>query len=297
MRVLVTPLREDVLIYYVTHRSLTVTYGTIRKDMAAIKKWNDFLGSNPDSSNFRVLKCVLKGIRRFKGDRPVKLKAALTFGKIHRIAKFLDIAKFDNLVLVTSFFTAHNGLLRASEFCHTAGFHDRTLFIADLRILPSFRDCQFIKIRIKASKTDIFRESFFMMLAITEYTFCPVTLMLGMLAQCRITTAEDLIERENEFLFMFSNGQPITRNVAVRCVKFVTKSLKMVGDFSLISFRKGGATTLVSLNCPTHIIQIFGRWRSDAYRRYITITPWTVAKIQELMLSVSKPTWNFLRHL
>ena len=35
------------------------------------------------------------------------------------------------------------------------------------------------------------------------------------------------------------------------------------------SFRAGGATNLANLGVPDYVIQIMGRWRSDAYKRYL----------------------------
>ena len=36
-----------------------------------------------------------------------------------------------------------------------------------------------------------------------------------------------------------------------------------------VSFRKGGASSLASVNTPDRVIQIVGRWKSGVYRQYI----------------------------
>ena len=37
------------------------------------------------------------------------------------------------------------------------------------------------------------------------------------------------------------------------------------------SLRIGGATALAALNTPEYVIQILGRWRSDAYKAYVQL--------------------------
>ena len=52
------------------------------------------------------------------------------------------------------------------------------------------------------------------------------------------------------------------------------------------SFRIGGASAAASTGVPDSTIQIFGRWSSDAYRRYLCISNETVSDISSRLSRV-----------
>lgn len=49
-------------------------------------------------------------------------------------------------------------------------------------------------------------------------------------------------------------------------------------NYSGHSFRRGGATTMARAGVPPEIIQVQGRWRSDAYKLYVQIGVETLLK-------------------
>ena len=71
-------------------------------------------------------------------------------------------------------------------------------------------------------------------------------------------------------LFCFSNGRPLTR---LRLLKRLHRQLKQAGYqphwYNTHSFRIGGATSAAEAGVSQATIQQLGRWRSQAYRRYI----------------------------
>ena len=50
-------------------------------------------------------------------------------------------------------------------------------------------------------------------------------------------------------------------------------SAGLPGDFSSHSFRIGAATSAARAGVPDHLIQVLGRWKSDAYKQYIRTPP------------------------
>ena len=49
--------------------------------------------------------------------------------------------------------------------------------------------------------------------------------------------------------------------------------LVLPDDFSSHSFRNGAATSAARAGIPDHLIQVFGHWKSNAYKQYIRTPP------------------------
>ena len=293
------PLKEDVLIFFVTERSEKVKYGTITGNLGAIKKLAVLTNNHVDFRKFRILKCTLKGIRKLKGDKIQKPKTSITLDMLNHVLKLLDPNRKDDCVLMTSFLMAEYGLLRGSEFCYKKDYPGRALFLNNLEFLPNWKSCMFIRLTIRASKTDVFRKSFRVHYSRTNSKYCVVTLVFRLLRHYGIVSFQDFQLNRHRLLFTFDNGRPLTITKATFALKKLCKFLNLPGDFSLISFRKGGATTLRMLNCPDHVIQTLGRWKSDAFKRYVFITPWILARIHRAMSRVSgmAEDWSWLAYL
>ena len=59
------------------------------------------------------------------------------------------------------------------------------------------------------------------------------------------------------------------------------------GDYTGNSFRIGAATTAAGVGIPDHLIQILGRWSSDAYELYIRSPESHIAAISSRLPFVS----------
>ena len=70
-------------------------------------------------------------------------------------------------------------------------------------------------------------------------------------------------------LFIFSNGRFLTRrHVAALLVGALGQDINL----NTHSFRIGGASALATANVPAYQIQLLGRWKSDAFLRYIRLS-------------------------
>ena len=118
-----------------------------------------------------------------------------------------------------------------------------------------------LKIRLKSSKTDPFREGCAVFVGRTDCRLCPVAAMLAYLSYRRSSPGP---------LFKFSDGKPLTRSNFVEAVR---KALDTAGidssQYSGHSFRSGAATTAAKQGIGDATIMMLGRWRSNAYQRYI----------------------------
>ena len=128
-----------------------------------------------------------------------------------------------------------------------------------------------IQVRIKASKTDPFRNGVDIYVGKTGQVLCPISALLNYLAVRG--SAEGI-------LFRFRDNSPLTKS------KFVAKFrhlLDLSGIDSTLysghSFRIGAATTAAANGVEDSTIQTLGRWKSSAYLTYVRIPPETLAAL------------------
>jgi hypothetical protein len=120
-----------------------------------------------------------------------------------------------------------------------------------------------LRICIKASKTDPFRQGVNIHIGRTENSLCPVSAILNYLIACG--TAPGL-------LFHFNDNTPLTKS------KFTAKFrelLVLAGTNSKLyaghSFRIGAASTAATKGIEDSLIQTLGRWKSSAYLTYVRL--------------------------
>ena len=67
-------------------------------------------------------------------------------------------------------------------------------------------------------------------------------------------------------LYIFIDGKYLTRQFVANLLSL---ALPHVPNINTHSFRIGGASAAASAGIPDSVIQILGRWSSDAYKRYL----------------------------
>ena len=77
-------------------------------------------------------------------------------------------------------------------------------------------------------------------------------------------------------LFVMSHNHFLTR---FDMVSMLRRCLPDVMDINTHSFRIGGASAAASAGVPDSVIQILGRWSSDAYKRYLHLSNDTVKSL------------------
>ena len=118
-----------------------------------------------------------------------------------------------------------------------------------------------LKVSIKASKTDPFRKGEVVYLGWTGKQLCPVAAILAYMTVREAGPGPP---------FRFKDGRPLTRPCLVSEVRLAleeagTSSAGISGH----SFRIGAATTAAERGVGDSTIKDMGKWRSNAYQRYI----------------------------
>ena len=169
--------------------------------------------------------------------------------------------------------TCYFGYLRSGEICvlspkeYDPSAH---LSINDIAV-----DCHdkpsLVSLKIKASKTDPFRQGVTIFLGATESTFCPVNALLAYV---------DVRGQAPGPLFLFKDQQQLTRERLVSCLRMaISKAGFDPKLYAGHSFRIGAATAPHLNGVEDSTIMTLGRWKSDAYLRHIRIPKEQLAKL------------------
>lgn len=118
-----------------------------------------------------------------------------------------------------------------------------------------------ISLTIKQSKTDQLRSGSTVNLTITSNALCPVAALLAYLA---------IRGNMPGPLFLFADGKFLTPAALVQLMRSALSSLGLdPTEFAGHSLWIGAATTAASVGIQDSMIKSLGRWRSNAYQRYI----------------------------
>lgn len=155
------------------------------------------------------------------------------------------------------------GFFRAGELTipSTSSYDEATHLSWGDVALDDIRNPSTIKVRLKKSKTDQFRQGVDVYIGGTEDSLCPVKSMVAY-----------MVARgpHKGCFFRFHDGKPLTK---ANFTKQVRSALEAVGlpynHFAGHSFRIGAATTAAKAGIEDSTIRIMGRWNSTAFLSYI----------------------------
>ena len=226
--------------------------------------WGD-----PRISGMARLELVLRGIKigqagksTRKGERLpitqevlVKLRRAWAMGTMDN--------KEDRGMLWAAAALCFFGFFRSGEITipSEAGFDEGAhLTFADVTV-DSTKEPKMLRVRVKASKTDPFREGVDVYVGKTDSELCPVTAVLRFMVERGAGPGP---------FFRFQDGTPLTRQKFVEKVKLALTSVGVDSThYSGHSFRSGAATTAARRGIGDATIKTLGRWKSRAYQLYV----------------------------
>ena len=168
--------------------------------------------------------------------------------------------------------------LRSSEYTSpsTKSFDkNSTLQVADVKVCRSR-----LRLQVKTSKADQFREGVSMSIAQTGGSTCPVKALRKYLRNHPSYSGT---------LFQTASGRFLTRAKMCKVVKQALDFHQIDSHrYSSHSFRIGAATTAEAAGLPDRTIKALGRWSSDCYQSYIRLSLRTLNSIPDAMEAASK---------
>ena len=236
---------------------------------------------DPKINNMSRLEQVIKGIKRaYARKSPGKRERLPITPEILMRMRSVWQQKskdFDAIMLWAACCLCFFGFLRAgeitvpSEKAYDSGEH---LNVSDISV-DSITNPTIMKVKIKASKTDPFRQGVELFIGKTGNSLCPVAAMLAYLA---------IRGRKEGMLFHFEDDRLLTRDRFVERVRQALTAARIdCKPYSGHSFRIGAATTAAKRGVPPATIQTLGRWESSAYMLYIRVAREELTKISELI--------------
>jgi site-specific recombinase XerD len=159
------------------------------------------------------------------------------------------------------YLTAFHAFLRVGEFTsRSAATQGETLQLADI----SFPDTSGLLISLRYFKGNISRSPFKILIPpSSSAAYCPVSAMRLFLFARGPASGP---------LFVSSDGSPVLRTQFSARLAASLASLGLShANLKPHSFRIGAATSACAEGVCDSVIQRLGRWKSDAYKRYIRI--------------------------
>ena len=236
---------------------------------------------NPFTADMPRLEYLLAGLKREEahtGARP-KPRLPITAEVLKRMKQvwLSPPVKVDDRMLWAAACTGFFGFLRAGEFTvpsKQAYDPEVHLNLADMAI-DSHEHPSLIRLLIKQSKTDTFREGVEVFLGASKGEICLVRALVDYLSVRPATPGP---------LFVFESGSPLTR---ASLVASLHEALQQVGlnhrEYNGHSFRIGTATTAAQRGLEESRIQTLGRWKSEAYKTYIKLPRSQLAVVSQTL--------------
>jgi len=210
-----------------------------------------------DPTSATVVQKLLSAATRLSATSDTRLPITLTV--LHRLVEALKCTipdAYTRAMLTAMFVVAFFGLMRVGEIT-LARSGQVSLTLDQVK-----RQGNHIAITIAAFKHNANRQPMEIILpAQDQVQICPVQALLVYL-QHRGTLPGPL--------FAFADGQPIPRFFSASKLKLAIQFCGLdAGRYKTHSFRIGGASYYASLGYSDSQIRILGRWKSDAFKRYI----------------------------
>lgn len=283
------PATEETLLLFATHLAQQgLSHSTIQVYLSAVRYFHIAAGEYSTSTTQTTprMNQLLKGIRKSQAmTRQSTQRQPITFQIMESLYTVLSkhTGGYYNMMIWAACCTAYFGLLRVSEFTSPANHSNttNTLQLADVA-LDSRTEPKMIRLTLKQSKTDQFRQGTQIHLGATNHHVCPVQALVRYLANRGGTPGP---------LFILPNKKPLTRAMFSTALTKALKELNMDSThFNTHSFRIGAATSAKQAGISDSHLKALGRWKSDAYLKYIRLSPQDLAKLSQALVSVSTST-------
>jgi hypothetical protein len=188
----------------------------------------------------------------------------------HIITPFADTRSISEANLNAAFTLAHGGFLRMGEF--TVDPKDTQATIATRKLTRGdvliAEDESYVQVRLKASKSDRYREGVTIYIAAAPAN-CPVRCLRRLLELDPTTSPTQPLFRLETGPFVKAGSQGVVARLKSRLRGAGLDGSKYSGH----SFRKGAAQDAHDNGLTKHDIQVLGRWKSDAVDRYYKLSP------------------------
>ena len=219
------------------------------------------LSANEDNTTHFLVKKLLKGVQRSAQSPDVCLPIEIDFlGKILDNLHLTVSSHYKVLMFKALFALMFHAFLRAGEVT----IRSKVLQLQDCSFTMRGQEVKDMIITISQFKSNTDQKPFRISIAPSfKSTHCPVTAMRDYL---RVRKASE------GPLFCLSPNTAVSRQLLSETLSTCLQSIGVnASRYKAHSFRLGSATTCAKLGFSDSVIQRLGRWKSDAFKRYIRV--------------------------
>ncbi len=255
------------LVLFVTHlhHNLGLAPASIQTYMAAVMFFNKLLGFHDFSTSFIINK-ILRGIQRQGASNtprsPIDLKL------LHRMIQAINTSvssPYSSFLFQAMFLLAFHAFLRIGEITVRNLSQSHTIVqLGDVQFTTLSEERPALELTLRHFKGNVNRQPVTIVIPFsTQPQFCPVLALRKYIA---------IRGSHPGPLFIMPPSKPIFRSQFSTFLSSILNKLSIPDcNVKPHSFRIGAATSACANGVPDSDIQRMGRWKSDAYRRYIRI--------------------------
>ena len=218
------------------------------------------LAGKADPTQLFVIKKLLAGAQKLSGKPDTRLPISPSI--LHKIVdatQFIVSSAYLRNMLQSMFLLAFHAFLRIGEITvHSRSWGESIIQLGDVTISNTG-----IVLIMSHFKHNTSGRPVTLSISHTNDGYCPVQ------ALSRFLKVRGPFKGP---LFAFANASPVTRNYFCQ---YLGKALQWAGldptKYKAHSFRIGAATTAADMGISETHIQLMGRWKSTAFRRYVRI--------------------------
>jgi len=255
--------------------SINLSPQTIKTYLAAVRFMHIYLGFPDPPSSSPTLKLVQRGIaRNYAVAQPSPYRRLPLTPNILRGIRSLWLPRqymHDTIMEWAAICTCFYGFFHLGEITSpTETIYDASIHLCfgDLAV-DDLSDPRILTLTLKQSKTDQLRSGANVCIAKTGTDLCPVAALLSYVA---------IRGDKPGPLFIYENGKFLTQ---ARLISSIRLSLNQLGlnpaDYCGHSLRIGAATSAAANGLQDSTIKTLGRWKSNAYQRYIQVSKETLS--------------------
>lgn len=243
-----------------------LAYSTVCSYISIIGYMNK-LNSLQDNTQHFVIKKSLQGLRKVRPSQDTRLP--ITKEILHELVyslQFTCSSHFLRLLFKAMFLLAFHAFLRVGEMTKTNKMSNNTLQLNEARFLFKTNSCpSSVELHMKNFKHNTGKSCHILLIkeSSEDGNTCPVKALW-----------EFVKVRGNQTgpLFCFMDQSPISRQFFTKqlqnCLKWCNKDIQ---SYKGHSFRLGAASYAAEIGTKDELIQLMGRWNSNAYKKYIRI--------------------------
>lgn len=260
---------------FVTFLARSLKFGTIKNYLFGLRCFHIEQGLTDPTADKLLLHKMLRGVKRIQGQADKKPKFPVTLALLEMLEPVIDWSSHDHVMLYAAWCVACAALLRTSEFTCFSSNAAPPLRNANVSAIKIDGGYVFRTLHLEASKADPFRRGIDIVMGHSPSRANALSVLA---AYDRLRSHAARLPQAP--LFAFKDGSILTKESCVSHLRQAIGMLKMdVSRFSGLSFRRGGAQSLRDAGVPDHLIQVLGRWASDAYKLYLTTAPRHIAAL------------------